>query len=202
VRFAPTDGPPPVQETVTGAASAGAADKKDREPARRTAEAQGFAAAPAALAAGAPVPQSAPVSEPGASRQAAEESKNEAVAVPAEAKASAPTAKGAPATPARAEAREAEAPAFDAVAKRSATTADEARALREAWRRFAAARPDDPGADEARVRVIETGLLAFRLGGDPADERLARDDARAYLQRSDAAQAERVRRLLASLERR
>jgi len=91
--------------------------------------------------------------------------------------------------------------AFDALLGRSTGTAAEARALREAWREFAAAHPDSRRADEARVRVVETGLLAFQLGGDPADRERARADAGSYLVRPDAAQADRVRGLLASLER-
>ena len=54
---------------------------------------------------------------------------------------------------------------------------------------------------EARVRAVEAGALAFRLGRDPLDRDRARDDARAYLARPDAAQAARIRALLDTLER-
>jgi hypothetical protein len=73
------------------------------------------------------------------------------------------------------------------------------RALREKWRAFAAAHEDSPLADEARVRTVETGLEAWRTGGDEEDLHLARDDARSYLARDDAAQAARVRRVLESV---
>ncbi|HSB62026.1 MAG TPA: hypothetical protein VLI67_09920, partial [Vicinamibacteria bacterium] len=73
------------------------------------------------------------------------------------------------------------------------------RARREAWRSFAARYPDSRHADEARVRVVETGAAAWRLGGDPRDLSRAREDAAAYLDRADAAQAARVREVLATL---
>ena len=53
----------------------------------------------------------------------------------------------------------------------------------------------DMGAAEAR-RAIEAAAAAFRLGGERADLVLLRHDAEAYLARSDAAQADRVRELL------
>lgn len=70
------------------------------------------------------------------------------------------------------------------------------RRLREDWAAFVAAHPDRPRADEARVRVIEAGYEAWLAGGDPDDEAAWRRDARAYLERADARQAERVRRLV------
>ena len=92
--------------------------------------------------------------------------------------------------------------AFQEIASRSSRAATEARALRElreAWRAYALAHPTGARADEARVRVVESGVAAYRLGGDPEDLSRARADAAAYLQRKDAAQAERVRALLASV---
>jgi hypothetical protein len=53
-----------------------------------------------------------------------------------------------------------------------------------------------PRGDEARVRAIETGLRAWRLGGDPADLEAARAEARAYLAEPAPPQAERVRKAL------
>jgi hypothetical protein len=70
------------------------------------------------------------------------------------------------------------------------------RLLRDSWTAFVAAHPDDPRADEARVRAIEAGHEAWRTGGTPEDDAGWRGDARAYLERADARQAERVRRLL------
>jgi hypothetical protein len=81
---------------------------------------------------------------------------------------------------------------LDAVRARSA---DEWRRLRDDWAAFAAAHPDSPRADEARVRGIEAAHEAWFATGDPADEAAFRRDARAYLERADARQAGRVRRL-------
>ena len=75
------------------------------------------------------------------------------------------------------------------------------RERREAWRAFVAQHPESPHADEARVRVVEAGLEAWRAGGDPRDLDLAREDAAAYLARDDAALKERVRRALEAADR-
>jgi hypothetical protein len=76
--------------------------------------------------------------------------------------------------------------------------AEDARRLREQWRAFVAQGPAVGPADEGRVRIVETGLLAWRFSNDPGDLSLARRDAEAYLRRDDAAQGNRVRSLLAS----
>ena len=73
------------------------------------------------------------------------------------------------------------------------------RARREAWRAFVAAYPESPLVDEARVRVIEASVSAWRAGADPTDLARAREDAQAYLARKDAVQAARVRALLDGL---
>jgi len=75
-------------------------------------------------------------------------------------------------------------------------TAPEARALRARWLAFVRLHPESSRVDEARVRAIEAAAAAFRLGGERADLVLLRHDAEAYLARSDAAQADRVRELL------
>jgi hypothetical protein len=75
-------------------------------------------------------------------------------------------------------------------------TAEQWRRLRDAWRAFAAAHLDDPRADEARVRAIEAGREAWLVGGTDDDEAAFLRDARAYLEREDAVQKERVERLL------
>ncbi|HYN02734.1 MAG TPA: zf-HC2 domain-containing protein [Vicinamibacteria bacterium] len=75
-------------------------------------------------------------------------------------------------------------------------TAAEWRRLRDAWSAFAAAHPDDPRSDEARVRAIEAGREAWVAGGAGDDAAAFRRDARAYLEREDARQKERVERLL------
>jgi hypothetical protein len=89
---------------------------------------------------------------------------------------------------------------YRALLQRTATTAEDARALREAWRAFAQSEAAGPRADEARVRVVQTGAQAFRLSGDAEDRAAAERDARAYLARPDALQAERVRAILATLD--
>ena len=86
---------------------------------------------------------------------------------------------------------------------RSNAPADAAgwRERREAWRGFVARHPESPHADEARVRVVEAGLEAWRAGADPRDLDLAREDAAAYLARDDAALEDRVRRALDAADR-
>jgi Putative zinc-finger len=79
------------------------------------------------------------------------------------------------------------------------TTLAALRERREAWRSFTRDFPASPRADEARVRVVETGAAAWRAGGDAADLVRAREDASAYLARRDAPQAVRVRALLDEL---
>jgi hypothetical protein len=75
-------------------------------------------------------------------------------------------------------------------------TAAEWRRLREELRRFAAAEPDGPHADAARVRTIEAGYAAWRAGSDAADLAVFRSDAAAYLEREDALAKPHVRELL------
>jgi hypothetical protein len=75
----------------------------------------------------------------------------------------------------------------------------EARALRDGWEAFARDQASDPRADEARVRAVEAGVTAWRLGGDPADLARARAAAAAYLAREGAVQRARVRALLETL---
>jgi len=82
------------------------------------------------------------------------------------------------------------------LARRPPSSAAGWRVHREEWRAFATAHPQSPRADEARVRVIEAGLEAWRAGGDPEDLARARADGSAYLDRDDARLKERVRRAL------
>jgi hypothetical protein len=77
-------------------------------------------------------------------------------------------------------------------------TATEWRSLGHAWSAFAAAYPEDPRADEARVRAIEARREAWLAGGDDDDASAFRREARAYLEREDGRQKERVERLLSS----
>lgn len=82
---------------------------------------------------------------------------------------------------------------LDAVRPRSA---DGWRRLRDEWAAFVTAHPETPLTDEARVRAIEAGYEAWLTASAPDDEAAFRRDAAAYLERADARQAERVRRLL------
>jgi hypothetical protein len=75
--------------------------------------------------------------------------------------------------------------------------AAEWRRLRDAWIGFASSHPDDPRADEARVRAIEAGREAWLAGRAADDEASFLRDARVYLARPDAVQKPRVERLLA-----
>jgi hypothetical protein len=78
-------------------------------------------------------------------------------------------------------------------------SAEDARRLREQWRAFVAQAPPANQADEARVRIVEMGVQAWRLSNEPSDLILVKGDAEAYLRRDDAAQGNRVRALLATL---
>ena len=89
-----------------------------------------------------------------------------------------------------------EARAFARLASDTPSSATAWRERREEWRGFASAHPQSRRVDEARVRVIEAGLEAWRAGGDPDDLARARADADAYLERPDARQTERVLRAL------
>jgi hypothetical protein len=90
---------------------------------------------------------------------------------------------------------------FELLARRTVASAAEARILRDAWRAFARDEPVGPRADEARVRAIEAGAEAWRRGRDERDRAETRNDGRAYLERPDALQADRVREALRALDR-
>ena len=90
---------------------------------------------------------------------------------------------------------------FQLLARRTVSSAPEARSLRDAWRAFARDEAAGPHADEARVRAIEAGAEAWRRGRDESDRAETLKDGRAYLERPDAVQADRVRAVLRSLER-
>jgi hypothetical protein len=88
---------------------------------------------------------------------------------------------------------------FSRLAAPSAQTVGALRARREAWRTFVLLYPNSSWTDEARVRAIEAGIAAWRLGHDPVDLGQARVDAASYLARPDAAQAVRVRAILENM---
>ena len=83
---------------------------------------------------------------------------------------------------------------------RTMRSAAEARALRDAWQAFVREDPEGPYADVARLRALEAGAAAWRLGGLRDDRAQVEKDAREYLRRPDGAHKERVRALLAGLE--
>jgi hypothetical protein len=82
---------------------------------------------------------------------------------------------------------------------RTPADAEEARELRLEWRAFAESELGAAHADDARVAAIEAAVQAYRFSASAADRATAAADGRAYLARSDAPQAERVRELLATL---
>lgn len=84
---------------------------------------------------------------------------------------------------------------------RTPRDAAEARSLRDSWRRLSLEAAGLQEADEARVRVIQMGLLAWRFEQRPEDRSLAEKDATAYLARADARQTARVRDMLTSVGR-
>jgi anti-sigma factor RsiW len=88
--------------------------------------------------------------------------------------------------------------AFGRIENSQPRTAAGWRSLCSAWSAFAAAYSEDPRADEARVRAIEARREAWLAGGDDDDAAAFRREARAYLDRADARQKERVERLLPS----
>ena len=88
---------------------------------------------------------------------------------------------------------------FDLLLRRTASSAGDARALRDAWRAYAREQGEGPRADEARVRVVELGAEAWRRGREESDRAQAERDGREYLERPDARQPDRVREALRSL---
>jgi hypothetical protein len=90
---------------------------------------------------------------------------------------------------------------FQLLAGRTVSSAAEARALRDAWRALARDEGAGPRADEARVRAVEAGIEAWRRSRDAKDRAEALKDGRAYLERADALQPDRVRDALRPLAR-
>jgi hypothetical protein len=172
------------------------------EQGARVPEPAGASAAPAAVPpAAAPPPQAAPEESVASQFRAGADELKEQVevdgAAPAQGLAGAsPKAAREEARAKRADKPRPAAPWYQSLLARPTGTAAEARVLREEWRSFAERYPTGAPADEARVRVVEVGLSAWRLSNDPADKTQVRLDAEAYLRRDDAAQGQRVRTLL------
>ena len=89
---------------------------------------------------------------------------------------------------------------YQALLARKAGMADEARALREAWRSLARDVAADPAGDEIRERAVEAAAEAYRISRDPRDLAELRRDAEAYLARADAQHGDQVRGLLREFE--
>jgi hypothetical protein len=96
--------------------------------------------------------------------------------------------------------RAAEEQAFHEASSLPAAGPDQARRVREAWRRFVSLHPAGPRADEGRVRWIESAVAVFRLTGDPDDRAMAEREGRAYLSSPNAPQAARVTAALRRLD--
>jgi Putative zinc-finger len=84
---------------------------------------------------------------------------------------------------------------------RTASNAEEARALRGLWRAFATSPLAGRHADDARVAAIEAAARAYAYSHSDADRAVAETDARDYLARKDAPQAGRVGEIIAGLDR-
>jgi hypothetical protein len=89
---------------------------------------------------------------------------------------------------------------YRALLARQPASADAARKLHDDWTAFAKAHAG-PRADEARVRALDALLSAYRRGGEARDLQQLQEEAALYLQRSDAAQAPRVRAILEAAAR-
>jgi hypothetical protein len=83
------------------------------------------------------------------------------------------------------------------LAKRSV---EDWRRERDRWRSFVEASPEAPGADAARLRVVEASFEILSLTGQEADREAFEREARAYLARKDAAGRDRVLGLLGRAE--
>lgn len=170
---------PPVRETTETLAA-----ESKLAPAPEEAQVQ-EAVAPAALLDG-PRPAAVPVEQEAAGDRLRA----------ATAESPAPSGPAASVSAREAQAGETDEAAFRRLDATRPRTAAEWRTLRDAWRHFAASRPGSPRADEARVREVESLYEAWRAGGEAPDEEAFRAAARDYLARPDAAQRERVERLL------
>jgi anti-sigma factor RsiW len=178
---------PPVRALATAPPAAPSA------PEANDVQAPGYAAAPAEADSAAPPPPAQLKAEPEAARdfegrpagEQKERRDKKAGAVAATREQAARSAAGAG--------------RFDLLLRRSVSSAEEARALRDAWRAYAQDEAAGTRADEARVRAIEAGAEAWRRGRDESDRERAQRDGREYLERPDARQRERIRGVLRSL---
>lgn len=191
------------KEEVTIAAQARVPPPAAAEPGRfrdeKLSELEADAAAPGPQGADRIAPQAAAASESGFAEAPAESARAQDESAPSAGVAGGLAGAAPSPAPAPMLRKSTTAPsaAFRALAARPAATIAEARGLREAWRAFAGGASGSE-ADAARVRVIETGLLAYRLSAEASDLDVARRDAAAYLKREDAAQKDRVRALVAA----
>jgi Putative zinc-finger len=184
------------------AKEAAAKDKLQEARPAPPGKAEGAPAASAAFAA--EPPEQGPAGQHLYEPKAESDLADAASAAPAEeAKKSVSAAKAAPPPQEAEKARGVEPPAprlrFRTLAAVVPANAEAARRVREQWRTFLAQGPSPRQADEARVRMVEAGVLAWRLSNNPADLIVVKRDAEAYLRRADAAQGARVRALLTTI---
>jgi anti-sigma factor RsiW len=196
-------------EEMTAAASPPlppATAQKKKDEAEADTRALGYTSAPAAAA---PAPESARLAEELAREQ--ERARLGAETADAEKRPAAPpagasdkSAGGAAANRAKAGGDPGRSARFDGARQYRAeprfASAAEARTAREAWRAQVKRQPEGAEADAARVLTIEAGLAAWELGREERDRLMLQRDIAAYLERGDAAQAERVRAVRRRLE--
>jgi hypothetical protein len=202
------------RERAAAAAGPRALRKSAAEPARADAPTAGFATQPteatsaedARGAAGANQVAPPPAAPAAAAEAEALDPEEEEDATPLVSDDSAPPRKAADTVAGAAPPRSAAPPAPGAqerlrsLSSRTMRSAAEARALRDAWQTFVREDPEGAHADVARLRALEAGAAAWRLGGQRDDRAQVEKDAREYLRRPDGAHKERVRALLAGLE--
>jgi hypothetical protein len=191
--------------TVTGATPAKPEAKDKKENMKTLGYVGGVEAKPDAVPPGAPPPPSPSPDADAIDRLGARESG--AVSPKAAAQATrrgtaAPGQKAAPAEMEKDAGRDAQLyeDAYQSLTALPSETLAAVREAREAWRAYVRDRPQSPHADEARVRTIDLGLTAWQLSRDERDREVLRRDIAEYLERRDARQAERVRKLRQRIE--
>jgi anti-sigma factor RsiW len=85
---------------------------------------------------------------------------------------------------------------FEGLSARAPASAQEARALREAWRMYIRQHPQDVRLDEAWLRMIEAGADTYRRSQGADDLAVLRQDTRAYLRDTETPQTARVRKAM------
>jgi hypothetical protein len=89
---------------------------------------------------------------------------------------------------------------YAALAGQVATTAAEAREIREEYRLLLAETTTRKQADDVRIGLVRAGARTFNLSGESSDREIVRKDAQAYLSLGDGAHGDEVRDILATLD--